>query len=69
MKRENYGWPIIVGHSNDVVYTNPIIHSGDITWAPSGLLYYNSDKISDWEGKFLVATLRGEHVMVLDLQR
>ena len=64
---KNYGWPIIVGDSNDVVYTNPIIHSGDITWAPSGLLYYNSDKISDWEGKFLVATLRGEHVMVLDL--
>ena len=64
---KNYGWPIIVGDSSDVVYTNPIIHSGDITWAPSGLLYYNSDKISDWKGKFLVATLRGEHVMVLDL--
>ena len=64
---KNYGWPIIVGDSSDVVYTNPIIHSSDITWAPSGLLYYDSDKISDWEGKFLVATLRGEHVMVLDL--
>ena len=64
---KNYGWPIIVGDSSDVVYTNPIIHSGDITWAPSGLLYYNSDKISDWKDKFLVATLRGEHVMVLDL--
>ena len=64
---QNYGWPIIVGDSNDIAYTNPIIHSGDITWAPSGLLYYNSDKISDWKGKFLVATLRGEHVMVLDL--
>ena len=50
-----------------MVYTNPILHSGDITWAPSGLLYYNSDKIAEWEGKFLVATLRGEHVMVLNL--
>ena len=64
---KNYGWPIIVGDSNDMVYTNPILHSGDITWAPSGLLYYNSDKISEWKGKFLVATLRGEHVMILDL--
>ena len=64
---KNYGWPIIVGNSNDIAYTNPILHSGDITWAPSGLLYYNSDKISEWKGKFLVATLRGEHVMVLDL--
>ena len=64
---KNYGWPIIVGDSNDMAYTNPILHSGDITWAPRGLLYYNSDKISEWKGKFLVATLRGEHVMVLDL--
>ncbi len=64
---KNYGWPIIVGDSNDIVYTNPILHSGDITWAPSGLLYYYSDKIPEWKGKFLVATLRGEHIMVLDL--
>ena len=64
---KNYGWPTIVGDSNDIAYTNPILHSGDITWAPSGLLYYNSDKIAEWEGKFLVATLRGEHVMVLNL--
>ena len=64
---KNYGWPIIVGDSNDTAYTNPILHSGDITWAPSGLLYYDSDKISEWKDKFLVATLRGEHVMVLDL--
>ena len=65
---KNYGWPTIVGDSNDIAYTNPILHSGDITWAPSCLLYYNSDKISEWKGKFLVATLRGEHVMVLDLE-
>ena len=64
---KNYGWPIIIGDSNDIVYTNPILHSGDITWAPSGLLYYYSDRIPEWKGKFLVATLRGEHVMVLDL--
>ena len=64
---KNYGWPLIVGDSNDIVYTNPILHSGDITWAPSGLLYYYSDRIPEWKGKFLVATLRGEHVMVLDL--
>ena len=23
---KNYGWPIIVGDSNDIVYTNPILH-------------------------------------------
>ena len=43
------------------------MHSGDVTWAPSGLLYYDSDKIPELKGKFLVAALRGQHVMVLDL--
>jgi len=64
---ENYGWPVIVGDSNDPEYKNPILHSGDVTWAPSGLLYYDSNKIPEWKGKFLVAALRGQHVMVLDL--
>ena len=64
---KNYGWPVIVGDSNNLKYTNPILHSGDVTWAPSGLLYYDSDKIPEWKGMFLVATLRGQHVMVMDL--
>jgi len=64
---KNYGWPVIVGDSNNPEYTNPILHSGDVTWAPSGLLYYDSNKIPEWKGKFLVAALRGQHVMVLDL--
>ena len=64
---KNYGWPVIVGDSNNPEYTNPILHSGDITWAPSGLLYYDSSKIPELKGKFLVAALRGQHVMVLDL--
>ena len=64
---KNYGWPVIVGDSNNPEYTNTILHSGDVTWAPSGLLYYDSDKIPEWKGKFLVAALKGQHVMVLDL--
>ena len=64
---KNYGWPVIVGDSNNPEYINPILHSGDVTWAPSGLLYYDSDKIPELKGKFLVAALRGQHVMVLDL--
>ena len=64
---KNYGWPVIVGDSNNPEYTNPILHSGDITWAPSGLLYYDYNKIPELKGKFLVAALRGQHVMVLDL--
>jgi len=64
---KNYGWPIIVGDGNQPEYVNPIIHTGQETWAPSGASFYNSDKISGWEGKFFVATLRGSHLRMLDL--
>ena len=48
-------------------FVNPIIHSGESTWAPSGMVFFDSEKISDFTGKFLVGTLRGEHLMVLDI--
>ena len=52
VKGENYGWPKVVGDSSDDSYVNPIIHSGEQTWAPSGMVFYSSDKISSLEGKF-----------------
>ena len=67
VKGKNYGWPKVVGYSSDDSYVNPIIHSGEQTWAPSGMVFYNSDKISSLEGKFLVGALRGQHLMVLDV--
>ncbi|MDC0063671.1 PQQ-dependent sugar dehydrogenase [Candidatus Nitrosopelagicus sp.] len=67
VKGKNYGWPKVVGDSSDGTFVNPIIHSGEQTWAPSGMVFYNSDKISILEGKFLVGTLRGQHLMVLDV--
>jgi len=67
VKGINYGWPKVVGDSSDDSFVNPIIHSGEQTWAPSGMVFYNSDKISSLEGKFLVGALRGQHLMVLDV--
>ena len=67
VKGKNYGWPKVVGDSSDDSYVNPIIHSGEQTWAPSGMVFYNSDKIPSLEGKFLVGALRGQHLMVLDI--
>ena len=67
VKGKNYGWPKVVGDSSDDSYVNPIIHSGEQTWAPSGMVFYSSDKISSLEGKFLVGALRGQHLMVLDV--
>ncbi|MDD3531801.1 MAG: PQQ-dependent sugar dehydrogenase [Candidatus Shapirobacteria bacterium] len=37
----NYGWPIIEGDEEEEAMISPVIHSGpDITWAPSGALFY-----------------------------
>ena len=66
-KGMNYGWPDIVGDEAKDGMVNPLLHSGDDTWAPSGVTFYNSDLISDWNGKFFVATLRGNHLKILDL--
>lgn len=67
LKGKNYGWPNIVGNSSDENFVNPLIHSGQSTWAPSGMVFYDSDKISSFNGKFLIGTLRGEHLMVVEI--
>ena len=64
---KNYGWPKVVGDETDPRYTNPILHTGDETWAPSGASFYNSDNIPQWENKYFIATLRGNHLRMLDL--
>ena len=67
LKGKNYGWPNVVGNSFDTKFVNPLTHSGESTWAPSGMVFFDSEKISDFTGKFLIGTLRGEHLMVLDI--
>ena len=67
LKGKNYGWPNIVGDSLDETFVNPLIHSGQSTWAPSGMVFYDSDKISSFDGKFLIGTLRGEHLMAVEI--
>jgi len=64
---KNYGWPIVIGGEHDPKYVDSIIHSGDDTWAPSGGSFYNSGNIPDWTNKFFIATLRGSHLRMLDL--
>lgn len=64
---KNYGWPNIVGDETSEGLKNPILHTGEDTWAPSGSVFYNSDKITEWYGKYFIATLRGNHLRMLDL--
>ncbi len=63
---KNYGWPNIIGDETMNGMQNPILHSGEDTWAPSGAEFYYGDKIPHWVGKYFVATLRGNHLHVID---
>ena len=62
----NYGWPDVIGDETADGLQNPILHTGDDTWAPSGAEFYNGDKIPQWSGKYFVATLRGGHLHMID---
>ncbi len=66
---KNYGWPDVIGMANDSRFVNPIYQTGDITWAPSGATFYTSDKIPQFKGKFLVATLMGQGLEVITLDK
>jgi glucose/arabinose dehydrogenase len=58
---ENYGWPVIMGEEKQKGMTPPLFQSGEDTWAPSGMAFYN--------GKLYVATLRGDAVREFDLEK
>jgi glucose/arabinose dehydrogenase len=55
----NYGWPVIQGDEEAPSMMKPFYHTGDITWAPSGIDYYN--------GKLYIATLRDSRIRSYDL--
>lgn len=62
----NYGWPLVQGDedSTEVDVQNPLINSGEETWAPSGITFVNQ---GPWQGRLLVATLRGEQLLAISL--
>jgi glucose/arabinose dehydrogenase len=62
----NYGWPDIIGDETMEGLVTPIMNTGDDTWAPSGAEFYDGNKIPQWTGKFFVATLRGNHLHMID---
>ncbi len=63
---KNYGWPKVIGGEHDPEFVDPIIHTGDDTWAPSGAVFYDSANIPEWENKYFIATLKGNHLRMLD---
>jgi glucose/arabinose dehydrogenase len=64
---KNYGWPKAVGDEHGQEFVSPILQTGEDTWAPSGSTFYDSDNIPKWKNKYFVATLRGSHLRMLEL--
>lgn len=62
----NYGWPLVQGDedSTEIKIQKPLLHSGNVTWAPSGIVSINQ---GPWQGKLLVATLRGQQLLAISL--
>lgn len=62
----NYGWPLVQGNEDtkEVIVQKPLIHSEEETWAPSGIAFVDQ---GTWQGKLLVATLRGEQLLTISL--
>jgi glucose/arabinose dehydrogenase len=76
---KNYGWPVITygieysgdkvgqgiqqksGMQQPVYYWNPSV-------SPSGIAFYNSDRIPEWKGDLFVACLSGSHVVRLRIK-
>jgi glucose/arabinose dehydrogenase len=58
-KGKNYGWPEIIGDETRPNMVAPLYHSGNDTWAPSGLSVYRD--------AIYVAGLRGQRILKFSL--
>ncbi|WP_017689947.1 PQQ-dependent sugar dehydrogenase [Paenibacillus sp. PAMC 26794] len=62
---ENYGWPEVEGDDDDNgAYQAPLAHSGNDTWAPSGVAFVEE---GPWAGSLIAANLRGEQLLKVTL--
>ncbi|WP_047982385.1 PQQ-dependent sugar dehydrogenase [Ornithinibacillus contaminans] len=56
---KNYGWPVIQGDEEAPDMETPVYHSGDDTWAPSGMAFK--------DGRLFIASLAGQKIFTYDL--
>ncbi|GAB7020532.1 PQQ-dependent sugar dehydrogenase [Halostagnicola bangensis] len=77
----NYGWDVVRGGPDDPEYeaygddeydevTPPVLNtSPDETWAPSGIVFYDGDAISNWENRLFVCGLPSATLYAVTLSR
>ena len=63
----NYGWPLAIGSDVLPGMIPPLLHSGDATWAPSGMAYIVNGSVPQWDNMLLYGALRGQHVGVVSV--
>lgn len=56
---KNYGWPIIEGGEEAEGMVSPLVHSGDDTWAPSGIAFH--------DGQLYISSLAGKRILTYDI--
>ncbi len=56
----NYGWPKITGNEKGESLISPLAHSGEPSWAPSG--------VDIWNGNLFFASLAGQSVKRFDTE-
>jgi glucose/arabinose dehydrogenase len=61
----NYGWPGVIGDGNNPEYVDPVFHTGDDTWAPSGATFLD-DPDNSWHGRLFIANLKGTSIVMID---
>lgn len=74
-KARNYGWPSVEGYCNlpaeKTFCTANNVREPIYAWtpviAPSGIAYYNNNKIAQWKNSLLVASLKGQKLVQMKL--
>ena len=57
----NYGWPLVVGVSENEDYVDPILLYNPAL-APAGSTFYDGNLFPEWRGDLFFANLRGTHL-------
>ena len=58
----NYGWPRVTDAPGDPRFVDPILHSGQDTWAPAGMAFVTGERLAPWKGHLFFGALRGQHL-------
>lgn len=68
VKGGNYGWPSVIGAPGLTQYIDPIIDWKHTT-PPSGMTFYNGDRLKHMKGDLFVATLKSKALIRIRLEK